>query len=131
MSKNILFVDDELSILKSIKRMFFKSGYNIFLAEGASEGLEVLKNNKIDIVVSDVKMPEMDGLTFLEEVKKYYPSIDRIVLSGFVEIDSVLKAIIKGIAFDYITKPWENEVLTEKLNYVVLIGRVLKLRKLF
>jgi YesN/AraC family two-component response regulator len=121
MNKNILFVDDELSILKSIKRLFFKSGYNIFLAESAKEGLEIIEKNRIDIVVSDVKMPVMDGLTFLNEVKKLYPSIDRIVLSGFVEMDLVLRAIIKGIAFDYITKPWENEVLYEKLKNVILI----------
>lgn len=121
MNKNILFVDDELSILKSIKRLFFKSEYNIFLAESAKEGLEIIEKNRIDIVVSDVKMPITNGLTFLSEIKKSYPSIDRIVLSGFVEMDLVLKAIIKGIAFDYITKPWENDVLYEKLKNIILI----------
>lgn len=121
MKKNILFVDDEENILKSVKRLFFKSNYNIFLASSAKEGFEIIKNNKIDVLISDVKMPEMDGLTFLKEVKDNYPSIDRIVLSGFVEMNSVLKAIIKGIAFDYITKPWNNEILVDKLNYVTLM----------
>lgn len=121
MGKNILFVDDELSILKSIKRSFLKSGYNIFLANSAKEGIDIIRENHIDVVVSDVKMPEVDGLAFLRQVKSSYPSIDRIVLSGFVEMDLVLRAIIKGIAFDYITKPWDNDVLLEKLSYIILI----------
>lgn len=121
MSKNILFVDDELSILKSIRRLFLKSGYNIFLANSAKEGLEIIRTSNIDVVVSDVKMPEVDGLAFLRQVKENYPGIDRIVLSGFVEMDLVLRAIIKGIAFDYITKPWSNDVLVDKLNYVILM----------
>lgn len=121
MSKNILFVDDELSILKSIKRLFLKSGYNIFLANSAKEGLEIIRTSNIDVVVSDVKMPEIDGLAFLRQVKENYPGIDRIVLSGFVEMDLVLRAIIKGIAFDYITKPWSNDILVDKLNYVILM----------
>lgn len=121
MSKNILFVDDELSILKSIKRLFLKSGYNIFLANSAKEGLEIIRTSNIDVVVSDVKMPEVDGLAFLRQVKENYPGIDRIVLSGFVEMDLVLRAIIKGIAFDYITKPWSNDILVDKLDYVILM----------
>lgn len=121
MGKNILFVDDELSILKSIKRSFLKSGYNIFLANSAKEGIDIIRNNNIDVVVSDVKMPEIDGLAFLRQVKSNYPDIDRIVLSGFVEMDLVLRAIIKGIAFDYITKPWDNDVLLDKLNYIMLV----------
>ena len=121
MGKNILFVDDEISILKSLKRSFFNLDYNIYLGNSGEEGLEILAENDIDIVVSDVKMPEMDGLTFLKMVKELYPSVDRIVLSGFVEINLVLKAIVNGVAFDYITKPWDNSVLFEKLDYIILM----------
>lgn len=118
MSMNILFVDDELNILKALKRTFGDSKYNLHLAGSAKEGFDILKNYPIDVVVSDVKMANIDGLMFLREVKKLYPHIDRIVLSGFVEIDLILQAITKGIAFDYITKPWENSVLFEKIDSV-------------
>ncbi len=122
MEKRVLFVDDELSILKAIKRSFFNSDFSVFVANSAKEGLEFLKNNKVDIVVSDVKMPEMDGISFLSEIKKLYPGIDRIILSGFVERSEVLKAIINGVAFDYMTKPWESDTMIEKLNYIFLIS---------
>lgn len=121
MDKRILFVDDEMSILRSIKRVFFNKGYTLYLGNSAKEGLEILKTTDIDIVVSDVKMPEMDGITFLKEVKRLYPNVDRIILSGFVEKDAVLKAIITGIAFDYITKPWDNEVLFDKLKTILFM----------
>ena len=121
MERRVLFVDDEMSILRSIKRSFFNTEYIVFIGNGAKEGLKILSENQIDVVVSDVKMPDMDGITFLSEVKLLYPNIDRIILSGFVEKESVLKAIVLGVAFDYITKPWENEVLFEKLDYIFLM----------
>lgn len=130
MEKRVLFVDDELSILRAIKRAFFNTDFSVFIANSAKEALEFLKDHEVDIVVSDVKMPEMDGITFLTEVKKLYPNIDRIVLSGFVERSYVLKAIINGVAFDYMTKPWENDAIMEKLNYVFLMRERLSNKKL-
>jgi len=121
LERRVLFVDDEMSILRAIKRSFFNTKYTVFIGNGAKEGLKILSENQIDVVVSDVKMPEMDGITFLSEVKLLYPNIDRIILSGFVEKESVLKAIVLGVAFDYITKPWENDVLFEKLEYIFLM----------
>ena len=130
MKKRVLFVDDELSILKAIKRSFFNTDFSVSTANSAKEALEFLQNNEVDIVVSDVKMPEMDGISFLTEVKNLYPNIDRIVLSGFVERSSVLKAIINGVAFDYMTKPWEGETMVEKLNYIFLMRERLSNKKL-
>lgn len=130
MDKRILFVDDEISILRAIRRAFFNSNFTIFIGNSAHEGLEILKDNEVDIVVSDVKMPEMDGITFLTEVKRLYPNIDRIILSGFVERDSVLRAIVSGVAFDYITKPWDNDVLFDKLEYILLMRERLSNRGL-
>lgn len=127
---NILFVDDEVFILQSVKRTIRSKDKKIFLASSAKEALEVLKKEAIDIVVSDVRMPEMDGIDFLKEVRRLYPQIYRLILSGYVDREAVLRAILSGVAFEYLTKPWEKEVLRSKLNHIVEIRNKLKNEKM-
>lgn len=121
----ILFVDDEKNILNTIKRTFIRQKFKVFIGNSAQEGLEILESNDIDIVVSDVKMPEMDGIEFLTKVKEKYPEINRIILSGYVEKSSVINAILTGVAFTYLTKPWKNDELTDKLRHVSNIKKIL------
>lgn len=121
----VLFVDDEKNILRSIKRSFIKKPFEIFTANSAKEGLTVLETQNIDIVVSDVKMPEIDGITFLTDVKKLYPNINRIILSGYVEKEAVINTILTGVASTYLTKPWINEELSQKLEYIWNIENII------
>ena len=86
---HILFVDDEKNILRSIRRNLFQAGFEILTASSGAEGLNVLKEHPVDIVVSDVKMPEMDGIEFLTHVKESHPAVSRILLSGYVERNEV------------------------------------------
>ncbi len=130
MTKKILFVDDEVSILNAIKREFFDAEFEIITANSAKSGLEIIKNNEIDIIVSDVKMPEMDGIAFLRIVKERYPHINRIILSGFVEEETVVVAILQGIATTYFVKPWKYEVLRNKLMYILKMQDLFKSKKL-
>jgi HD-like signal output (HDOD) protein/CheY-like chemotaxis protein len=116
---NILFVDDELFILQSVKRTIRGKDKNIYLASSGAEGLKILETSPIDIVVSDVRMPAMDGIEFLKEVRKLYPHVYRLILSGYVDREVVLKAILTGVAFEYLTKPWEKDALRAKLNHIV------------
>lgn len=108
----ILFVDDEANILSSLKRLFRPYGYHIFTAEGGSQGLEILARESIDLVVSDMRMPEMNGAEFLEKVREQWPDTMRILLTGYAEMDATIDAINKGQIYRYISKPWEDNDIT-------------------
>ncbi|WP_291322259.1 SpoIIE family protein phosphatase [Desulfonatronospira sp.] len=102
---NILFVDDEIQILDSLKRFLLREPYGKFFANSAAEGLEVIEAEDVHVVVSDVKMPVMDGMTFLKEVRKRKPHIVRMVLSGAADLDQIVDSINKGEVYRYILKP--------------------------
>ncbi|MDP2153922.1 MAG: response regulator [Methylotenera sp.] len=104
----LLFVDDEPNILAALRRLFRPLGFRIFIAEGGAQGLEVIANEKIDLVISDMRMPEMDGAQFLEQVRLRSPDSIRILLTGYADISSTIAAINKGQIFRYIAKPWED-----------------------
>ncbi len=104
----ILFVDDEANILSSLKRLFRPFGYRIFTAEGGAQGLEILAQESIDLVVSDMRMPEMNGAQFLEKVRERWPQTVRILLTGYAEIGATIDAINKGQIYRYVSKPWED-----------------------
>ncbi|MFT6913835.1 MAG: response regulator RpfG family c-di-GMP phosphodiesterase [Motiliproteus sp.] len=110
--ESLLFVDDEPNILSSLRRLFRSLGYNIFVAESGREGLEILRQHPIDLVISDMRMPEMDGAKFLEQVANGYPDTVRILLTGFSDIGSTVEAINKGSIYRYISKPWNDSEIT-------------------
>ncbi len=125
MLKRILFVDDEAQILRSIRRLFMDTEYEVITAEGGIEALKILQNEEIDLIVSDMRMPNMSGYELLSEVKKRFPHIVRIILSGFAEERIIFDALQKNIAKLYILKPWENNILIETIEKVFQIENVL------
>lgn len=108
----LLFVDDESNILSSLKRLFRPIGYRIFTAESGALGLEILTREKVDLVISDMRMPEMNGAQFLEKVREGWPDTVRILLTGYAEIGATIDAINKGRIYRYISKPWEDNDIT-------------------
>lgn len=116
--KNILVVDDEQNILNALRRSFIISDYNLLTALGGAEALKVLKENQIDLIITDYKMPEMNGVELLREVRKNYPGIFRVILSGYVETEAITKAIGEGIAMAYFKKPWSEYNLLDKLAHI-------------
>lgn len=112
----VLFVDDEASILSSLRRLFRPQGYRILVAESGAAGLDILAKEPVDLVVSDMRMPEMDGAAFLEKVRAGWPKVVRILLTGYADITSTINAINKGEIYRYIAKPWDD-------NDIVLIVR--------
>jgi response regulator RpfG family c-di-GMP phosphodiesterase len=108
MTATILFVDDEASILSSLRRLFRPHGYQIFVAESGAAGLEVLEKETIDLVVSDMRMPEMDGAHFLEQVRQRWPAVVRLLLTGYADVTSTIAAINCGEIYRYIAKPWDD-----------------------
>ncbi|WP_306603214.1 HD domain-containing phosphohydrolase [Azonexus sp.] len=109
----LLLVDDEPSILSALRRLFRPHGYRIFVAESGAAGLAVLAEEHIDLVISDMRMPEMDGATFLQQVRERWPLVMRILLTGYADITSTVAAINQGEIYRYIAKPWnDTEMLT-------------------
>lgn len=106
----VLYVDDEVNNLQAFKATF-RRDYKIFLAESAKEGREVLLNERIDIIITDQRMPEENGVDFLESIIPLYPDPMRILLTGYTDIQAVIDAINKGKVYHYLTKPWEEDYL--------------------
>ena len=107
-SYRILIVDDEGNILKTLERLLEDEGYRIFFADSSLKGLEIIKHEDIHLVISDQKMPGMDGIKFLYEVKKISPDTIRIMLTGFADVNIAIQAINEGEVYRFITKPWNN-----------------------
>ena len=109
----LLFVDDEQNILSSLKRLFRPLGYTIHIANGGVEGLSLLEKEHVDVVVSDMRMPEMDGAQFLEQVATRWPHTVRILLTGYADIGSTVEAVNKGGIWKYVSKPWDDNFLKQ------------------
>ena len=115
----LLFVDDEPNILSALKRLFRPLGYRIFTAAGGAAGLAILAREQVDLVVSDMRMPEMNGAQFLERVRQEWPDTVRILLTGYAEIGSTIDAINKGEIFRYVSKPWEDSDITLTIKHAL------------
>jgi len=108
----ILFVDDEVNILKTLQRLFLDEDYTVLTAQSGAEALALIDGGcRPEIVVSDQKMPEMTGVQFLKEVREKLPESIRIILTGYADIGAAVDAINLGGIFRYILKPWEDEDL--------------------
>jgi signal transduction histidine kinase len=111
----ILYVDDEKANLTNFK-FLFQDDYNIFTTVSAKEGLEILKTTEIQIVISDQRMPDMTGIDFLSRISKLYPEIIRILLTAYTETKDILDAINIGQVYQYITKPFQEQVISNILK---------------
>ena len=109
--RTLLLVDDEASILTSLRRLLRKDGYEILFGNGGEEGLALLAQHPVDVILSDQRMPNMTGVEFLRRVKIAYPDTVRMVLSGYTELQSITDAINEGAIYKFLTKPWDDEQL--------------------
>lgn len=109
---SILLVDDEADVLNALKRLFrTRKHITVFTVSDAREAIKILSQNQIDLVISDQKMPGVEGHKFLGYVKDHFPDVVRIMLSGYAEQENMLAAINKGEVYRFITKPWDNQDL--------------------
>jgi FixJ family two-component response regulator len=111
MERIILLVDDEENITSSLSRVLRRDGYTILRANSGPEGLVLLAQHSVGVIISDQRMPGMSGTEFLSQVKELFPDTVRIVLSGYTELNSVTEAINRGAVYKFLTKPWEDELL--------------------
>jgi len=107
----LLLVDDEENILRSLQRVLRKEPYELHTAASGEDAMALLNEQAFDLVISDARMPGMDGPTLLAEIKKQWPWCIRILLTGYADINSTIKAINDGQIYRYISKPWDDEEL--------------------
>jgi len=111
----ILYIDDEVINLELLQ-LTFMNDFEILIAESAAKGLDLLaKNPDIHVLISDLKMPVMNGLDFIKVVKKKYPEKVCMLLTGFMESDVMLEGFNKELIFRYLMKPWNKDELKETI----------------
>lgn len=119
MNDKILFVDDEQHLLDAMRRQF-RGRYNVFTALGGHEGLRVLKaEGPFAVIVTDFKMPLMNGLEFLEKSREVSSASVRIMLTGYAEHQTAIDAVEKGNVFHFLTKPCDTETLSQALTAAI------------
>ena len=130
----VLFVDDEPNILRAIKRALFTMDITLLLADSGAKALDLMSKHDVHVVISDMKMPQMSGAELLEQVAINYPETFRVVLTGYADIESTIKAVNQGKIHRYLQKPWDNQeliaVVEEGLERVKLKAENLRLQKL-
>jgi two-component system, NtrC family, sensor kinase len=107
----ILCVDDEQNVLSAIKRLFIDEDYIILTAGSGQEGLELLEKEHVQLIISDYRMPVMNGVEFLRDVYRRRPETVRIVLSGYADAAAIVEAINEGHIYKFIPKPWNDNEL--------------------
>lgn len=114
--KSILIVDDEISILKSLQRVLRTTDFEVMIANSGEEALELLKQNELDLVLSDFRMPGMTGGELLAEIALLYPQMTNLIISGYTDFNNVLEVLNNGTAYKFLTKPWDNKELVKELD---------------
>ncbi|MDU0458971.1 MAG: EAL domain-containing protein [Geobacteraceae bacterium] len=109
--RSILVVDDDRQVIHSLQSMLDLAGYQVFGATCAAEGFEILASRCVAVVISDLRMPVMNGNEFLERVKEIYPDVVRVLLTGDPDMQAVTTAINRGTIFKFLTKPWDESEL--------------------
>lgn len=111
----ILVVDDEQDVRETLEKVLKSMEYIPFTAASGKEALDIIKNNKIDVVLSDLYMPEMDGIELLKRVRSFDRNIVFMMITAHPTIETAVEAIKKG-AYDYLTKPFHVEEVRLKIN---------------
>ena len=112
----ILCVDDEKQILSSLKRLLRKENFDLFTATNGEDGFKIMASRDIHLVISDHRMPDMSGISFLAKVREDYPDAVRILLTGYTEIDSIKASINEGHIYKFLLKPWNDDDLKQEIR---------------
>lgn len=130
MKKKLLFVDDEPQVLKALVRTFMETDYEICTAESGVCALKILGQEDVDLIITDMRMPNMDGYQLLCEVKEKHPNVLRIILSGYSDEGLIFKALLRNVAKLYAFKPWENDKLIKSVDQIFETEELLKNKNL-
>ena len=115
--KRILIVDDEPLVVKSLQALLtLEADYEILAFTSCRAALEAIRTRPCDVAISDFLMPEMDGVTFLREVRRLYVEVPLIILTGYADKDSAVRAINEVGLYQYLEKPWKNDDLLQVID---------------
>ncbi len=114
--KRLLLVDDEQNITRSIKRLCRSQGYEVLTANSAAEGLEILDEKQVSIVLSDQLMPGMTGAEMFEVIQQKHPEVVRILLTGYTALEGITKAVNQGAVYKVLFKPWDDAHLLHTID---------------
>ncbi|RJP66756.1 MAG: response regulator [Candidatus Abyssobacteria bacterium SURF_17] len=106
--QKILLVDDDPEFRRAMKKLFEKSGYDVTAAGDGEEALEALGKSRFDLIISDLRMPRLDGIELMEEIKRKKVNVPVIFITGYGEVESYMDAMNLG-AFEYINKPVKGQ----------------------
>jgi response regulator RpfG family c-di-GMP phosphodiesterase len=112
----LLIVDDEPYVLTSLNRTLRNQGYRILTAGSAEEAFRLLAGTRVQVILSDQRMPVMSGTEFLKQVRTLYPETIRMVISGYTDLKTVTNAINEGAIYKFLTKPWDDEQLRDLIG---------------
>jgi len=115
----LLFLDDEENVLKSLKRLFQDKEYEIYTANNGLEGSKLLEELEFSLILSDYRMPELNGMEFLKFVKEKSPNTIRMILTGFPDVEVAISAINEGEVYKFIEKPWKDEDLKVQIKRAI------------
>lgn len=126
----VLYVDDEENNLFSFKATFRKK-YNVITSTNGNDALDIIRNNQVDIIISDQRMPGLTGVEFLEKVIEINAEPMRILLTGYSDMNAVIDAVNKGKIYHYLSKPWDQKVLEQTIEaaYEIYAARKSTLEK--
>lgn len=127
MTPTILCVDDEPHVLHALKRALRHEPYRLLTAASGSEGLSLLDQHTVQVVLSDQRMPKMLGTEFLNQVKSNYPEVIRMILTGYADVPSILDAVNRCEIYRFITKPWDETQLKRHLQECLLQHELMRL----
>ena len=119
----LLYVDDEAVNLLAFKANFRKT-YEVYTAESAAKGLEILKEHEVPVIIADQRMPTTTGVEFFESIIADYPNSIRILLTAYSDVEAVIDAINKGKVNNYITKPWSQDELRRTIENGLKVYRL-------
>jgi response regulator RpfG family c-di-GMP phosphodiesterase len=119
MDHHVLFVDDEPNVLNAIRRLVHGQPWDTHLAASGRLGLDIMAEQEMCVLVSDLHMPAMDGTVFLRKARALQPRATRMVLSSLADRESVVNAVITGEIWRYILKPWEDEALLDAIRAAI------------
>src|SRR6202171_2456084 len=109
---NILIVDDELSMRQFLTHLFQHDGHGVRVAESGARAMELLREEPADLIISDVKMPDMGGIALLRAARELLPEVEVIMMTAFASVETAREAFLLG-AYDFVQKPFDNELLKE------------------
>ena len=109
---NLLIVDDELGMRQFLTHLFQRDGHSVRAAENGREAMELLRAAPSDLIVSDVRMPDMNGIELLRAARELLPDVEVVMMTAFANVDSAREAFLLG-AYDFVQKPFDNDLLKE------------------